>query len=190
MLEQLLDGVEPKMQKSLNFLIDQFSQIRGAGAQTSLVDSLKAEVYGQTMVLKQIATITTPDSKTIAIQPWDKTNIPFIEKAIREVQELGLNPSNDGNIIRLNVPPLTEERRQSLIKIIAQKQEEAKVSLRNVRHEAINQLHKMHKTGQINPDQLADLEFKLKEKLNKFVEKYSSDIDQAYRQKEKEMLEI
>jgi ribosome recycling factor len=190
MLDQIISSVEPKMQKSLTYLNEQFNQIRGNRAQTGLVEGITVEIYGQKMLLKQVATLSTPDAMTVSIQPWDKSNIDSIEKAIRDTQSLGLNPSNDGNIIRINIPPLTEERRKQLVKIIAQKQEEAKVSLRNIRHDAINELHKKHKAGEISADMLAETEFKLKDKLNKLIEEYSEQIDQSYKQKEKEMLEI
>lgn len=190
MLDQLISEIEPKMHKTIAFFSDELTQIRGNRAQPGLVDNVKVEVYGQLMILKQIATISTPDAKTIAIQPWDRANITSIERAISENQSLGLNPSNDGNIIRINMPPLTEERRRDLAKLVAKMQEEAKISLRNIRHDSINELHKLHKTSQISAEQLSEMEFRLKDSLNKLIDKYSKQIDEIYLEKEKEIMEI
>ncbi|MDP4038377.1 MAG: ribosome recycling factor [bacterium] len=190
MLDQIISDIKPKMQKTLIHLEDELRSIRGSRAQVGLVDTLKVEVYGQEMLLKQIATITTPDGKTIAITPWDKANIATIGKSITDNQGLGLTPSNDGNMIRLAMPPLTEERRRQMIKMVSQKLEACKISLRNIRHEAINDLHHRHRDEEISDQQLNDLEHKLKEQLNKIIEDYSKRADDIYKLKEKEMMEV
>lgn len=186
MLDQILRPLEQKMAKTLEHLEDELTKVRSSRAQAGLVDGLKVEVYGQDMVLKSIASINTPDAKTILIQPWDKSNLAVIEKAIRESQSLGLNPSNDGNMIRLNLPPLTEERRTELVKLVSEKIEQTKVSLRNTRHEALAEGRRLHKDKKLTDDDIRRLE----SELNKLIETYNNRADGLFTAKHKEMMEI
>ncbi len=186
MIDQILGSVEEKMKKSLHYFEEELGQIRGGRAQVGLVDTLKVEVYGQEMVLKQLATVSTPDARTIMIQPWDKTTMPSIEKAIRENQSLGLNPSNDGNVIRLNVPALTEERRTELAKSLNSKLEECNVSLRSARHEGMDDAKKRKNTKEITEDDL----YAVEQRLNKLIEKYQSAAQTILEAKQKEIMVV
>lgn len=185
-MDTILSAVEAKMQKGLAYFRDELGNIRGARAQVGLVDSLRVEVYGQEMVLKQIATVSTPDARTIMIQPWDKSNMPSIEKAIRDNQSLGLNPSNDGNVIRLNVPALTEERRAELAKSLNSKLEECNISLRSARHEGMDDAKKKKNSKEITEDDL----YAAEQGLNKLIEKYQAEAQKELAAKQKEIMEV
>lgn len=174
------------MQKALDYFEEELGQVRGGRAQAGLVDSLKVEVYGQEMSLKQIATVMTPDARTIAIQPWDKSNMPMIEKAIRDNHSLGLNPSSDGNVIRLNVPTLTEERRAQLVKLVSEKTEACNVAMRNARHDALNEAKKALKAKEISEDEYYGIE----KQLNSLIEKYHTKADSLFAAKEREMMSL
>lgn len=174
------------MQKALDYFEEELGQVRGGRAQAGLVDSLKVEVYGQEMSLKQIATVMTPDARTIAIQPWDKSNMPMIEKAIRDNHSLGLNPSSDGNVIRLNVPTLTEERRAQLVKLVSEKTEACNVAMRNARHDALNEAKKALKAKEISEDDYYSIE----KQLNSLIEKYHNKADALFAAKERGMMSL
>ncbi len=186
MTHSIAAAAEPKMQKALDYFEEELGQVRGGRAQAGLVDSLKVEVYGQEMTLKQIATVITPDARTIAIQPWDKSNMPMIEKAIRDNHSLGLNPSSDGHVIRLNVPTLTEERRTQLVKLISEKTEACNVALRNARHDAINEAKKALKNKVISEDDYYGIE----KQLNSLIEQYHAKADALFAVKEREMMSL
>ena len=174
------------MQKGISFFEEELQQIRGGRAQVSLLDNVKVEVYGQEMVLKQLATVSTPDARTIMVQPWDKTTMASIEKAIRENQGLGLNPSNDGNVIRLNVPSLTEERRAELAKSLNSKLEECHITLRGARHDGMDQAKKQKNSKEITEDDL----FAIEQGLNKLIEKYQVQAHSLLAAKQKEIMEV
>ena len=186
MLDSILQSVETKMQKAIGFFFEDLKQIRGGRAQVGLVDNLKFEVYGQQMVLKQVASVSTPDARTIMIQPWDKTTMPAIEKAIHENQSLGLNPSNDGNVIRLNIPPLTEERRAELAKSLNTKLEECTISLRSARHEGMDDVKKKKNNKELTEDDAYDAE----QRLNKIIEKFQAQAQTLLAAKQKEIMEV
>src|SRR5206468_6530244 len=130
--------------------------------------------------------ITTPDAKSIAITPWDRSMLQVIEKAIRDDQRLGLNPNNDGSVIRLNIPAMTEDRRRDIIKILGQKVEECRIALRNIRHDALDEVKKMEKSKQATQD---DVKFAETE-LNKKIDQYQAKIETIASAKEKEILEV
>ncbi len=186
MVSDTLASVEPKMAKALDYLNEELKSLRGGRASTGLVDGLTIDLYGQSMVLKQVATISTPDAHTIAITPWDKAALPIIEKAIRENQSLGLNPASDGNAIRVNVPPMTAERRQQIIKQLGEKTEQCHISLRNIRHEALDEARKLEKSKQATIDDVRSAE----NQLNRLIEQYRVKIEQIEKAKTAELLEV
>lgn len=186
MVEQSLKKAEEQMKRSLEFFEEELGGVRSGRAQASLVDSLKVDVYGSQMMVKQIATVNTPDARTIAITPWDKANMPMIEKSIREAQNLGLSPSNDGNVIRLNIPPLTEDRRRAMVKLISEKLEACNISLRNARHEVQSEVKKALKDKTISEDDYYDAE----QKLNKLIDQFHKKSEGIFAAKEREMMEV
>ncbi len=185
-MESILSSVESKMQKALLFFGEELAQIRGGRAQVGLVDGLRVEVYGQEMLLKTIATVSTPDARTIMIQPWDKSNMPAIEKAIREQPSLGLNPSNDGNVVRLNVPTLTEERRAELAKSLNAKLEECNIALRSARHDGMDEAKKKKNNKELTEDDM----YALEQRLNKLIEKSQAEAHTLLAAKQKEIMEV
>lgn len=182
---QYLKTAESKMQAALQHLQEELTGVRSGRANPGLVDTIKVNVYGQESPLKTIATITTPDAKTIQIQPWDNGNISVIEKAISENQTLGLNPSSDGRVIRINVPTMSEETRNQMVKLVREKAENANISLRNARHEAINDAKKAEKDKSISQDELSRIE----KDVTSLLEKYQNQINSTISDKESELLQ-
>lgn len=178
----MLEELTTKLSASLSAFQEDLSSVRTGRASASLVENLMAEVYGSPMPIKQIASVTVPDARSLAIQPWDKSNLAGIEKAIRE-SELGFNPTNDGNLVRITVPPLSEERRVELVKVAAGKAENAKVSVRNIRREVMDKIATQLKEKQIGEDEQARLEKQVQEKVDATVAK----IDELLKQKETEI---
>lgn len=186
MQPQSLKSAEEQMKNALEFFDQELKGVRSGRAQASLVDSIKVDVYGQSMMIKQIATVNTPDAKTIAITPWDKANMSSIEKAIRETQSLGLNPASDGQAVRINIPPLTEERRREMVKMISEKLEACSISLRNARHDVLNEAKRQLKARDITEDDY----YQTEQDLNKLIDKYNKTAEQKFAAKEREMMEI
>lgn len=186
MIQSIIDKATPRMDKAVEHLEDQLRQIRTGRAQVIMVDGITVDQYGQTMPLKAVASLSTPDAHTIAITPWDKSMIPVIEKAIRETQSLGLNPGNDGSTIRLNLPPMTTERRQQVTKQVGEQIEACHVALRNVRHDILDEAKKAEKAKQISQD---DLKF-AEEQLNKKIETYRTKLEAIREAKVKEIMEV
>ena len=180
-----LQDIESNMQKSVDSAQRTFNSIRTGRANPSLLDRLKVEYYGSETPLKSLATISTPDSQTIAIQPFDLNTLPLIEKAI-STSDLGLTPNNDGKLIRINVPPLTEERRKEFCKLASKYAEEGKVALRNIRRDAIEKVKKTEKDGSISEDQSRDEQDKIQNLTNKFI----SQIENHLADKEAEILKV
>lgn len=183
--DTILLEAEERMEKSVVALEREFSKLRTGRASTGLVDGLKAEYYGSLTPLAQMATVSVPDSRTIAIQPWDKGGLGAIEKAILK-SDLGLTPVNDGKIIRIAIPPLTEERRRDLVKIARKYGEEAKVGVRNARRDANEALKKAEKNGDITEDDLK----RATETVQKLTDRFVGDVDGKCASKEKEIMEI
>ncbi len=177
--------IESSMRKSVEAAQRTFNTIRTGRANPSLLDRLSVEYYGAETPLKSLATISTPDSQTIAIQPFDLGSLPLIEKAI-SISDLGFTPNNDGKIIRINVPPLTEERRKEFCKIAAKYAEEGKVSLRNIRRDAIEKIKRSEKEGEMSEDQSRDEQ----EKVQKITNKFISEIETHLSEKEAEILKV
>ena len=139
-------AAEEKMEMTLEFLDEAFSRIRAGRANTRILDGIRVEYYGSVVPLSNVATVTTPDAKTILVQPWEKQMLKVVEKAIQD-SEVGITPENNGEVIRLGIPPLTEERRKQLVKQTKQEAEEAKISIRNARREGIDEIKKAVKQG-------------------------------------------
>lgn len=186
MENQLIKQAQSKFDDALEHLKAELAGVRSGRASAGLVDTIKIEVYGQSMPLKTVATISTPDAKTIQIQPWDQSNLSFIEKAISENQSLGLTPNNDGRVIRINLPPLSEETRTQLTKVVKEKAENANVSMRNARHEAINSAKDKEKSKEMTQDQVV----KIQKDLDKLIDDYQKQVQQVVTTKEQELMSV
>ena len=174
-----------KMEKSVDTFRNELSKVRTGRASISLLDGISVDAYGSPMPMNQVATMTIPESRMIAIQPWDPQMVPAIEKAIMK-SNLGLAPANDGKVIRLTIPQLTEERRKELVKQVRKVAEEFRVAIRNVRREAIDTLKQQKKDKDISEDDL----FKLQDDAQKETDTYVKQIDKVTEHKEKEMMEV
>ncbi len=173
------------MSKSVEAAQRNFNTIRTGRANTSLLDRISVEYYGTETPLKSLATISTPDSQTIAIQPFDLGSLTTIEKAIA-TSDLGFTPNNDGKIIRINVPPLTEERRKEFCKLASKYAEEGKVALRNIRRDAIEKIKKSEKDGDLSEDQSRDEQ----ETIQKETDHFIKDIEKKLSEKEADILKV
>lgn len=182
---QVHKELEHKMQKTIRVFKEELHSIRAGRANPALLDRISVEYYGTPTPLKQVASVSAPEPRLLVIQPYDKTAIQAIEKAITQ-SDLGINPSNDGKIIRLAIPQLTEERRKELIKIVKKNGEEAKVALRNERRDANDKLKKMQKSGELTEDDQKQAE----DDVQKLTDKYIKIVDELITTKEKEMLEV
>ncbi len=183
--KEILHNTEEKMKKAVDSVMREFSEIRTGRASPSLVEGLHINYYETPTLLKQLASISVPDAHLIVIQPWDITAIVEIEKAIMK-SNLGVNPSNDGKLIRLSIPPLSKERRQELVKVVHKMAEEGRVSLRTIRREAKEALEKLEKDKVIPEDD----KFRGIDELQKLVDKYIAKVDEILKNKEKEILEF
>ena len=184
-MKEQIKSHEAKMQKTLDVLSKELAAVRAGRANPAVLDKITVEYYGAPTPLNQVAAISTPDPRTLAIQPWDGSVLKAIEKAI-QVSDLGINPQNDGKQIRLNFPPLTEERRKELIKGVSKTGEEAKVALRNIRRDAMDSIKKMEKAGDISEDDLKQGE----EKIQKITDKMIEKVDKAIETKTKEIMTV
>jgi len=184
MIEQIKKNTDAKMQKSLSLFSQELSKLRTGRASPALLEGIKVDYYGSQLPLNQVATISIPEPRLIIIQPWDKTALPNIEKAIFK-SAVGLTPNNDGNVIRLAVPPLTTERREELIKLTLRMAEETKVAIRNIRREANNEIKKLEKDKEISED----ASFKAHEKIQQSTDDYIEKVDAVQQDKEKEIRE-
>ena len=180
-----LDEVEQNMQKTIESTQRSFNTIRTGRANPSLLDRVTVEYYGTETPLKALANISTPDSSTITIQPYDKGSLAQIEKSI-SMSDIGLVPNNDGSIIRLNVPPLTSERRQELVKLAGKMAEEGKVALRNIRRDAVDAVRKQEKNSDISEDESRDLQ----ELIQKVTDRFTTKIEQLLSAKEEEITTV
>lgn len=176
---------EEKMNKTLDSLNNEFGTIRAGRANPHVLDKIRVDYYGTPTPLQQVGNISVPEPRMLVIQPWEKTLIKSIEKAI-QTSELGINPTNDGSVIRLVFPELTEERRKELAKDVKKKGDNAKVALRNIRRDANEVFKKAEKAGEISEDELQDLEHKIQKLIDKMVEK----IDKAVEVKTKEIMTV
>ena len=181
----LFDEAEISFKKTLDHMKTEFARLQIGRASPMLVEHIVVEAYGITQPLKSVASITTPDPKTIQIQPWDKGLLSAVEKAI-QISGLNLPPVNDGVVIRINIPPLTEERRRELAKVVGKIAEEAKIAIRSVRQQMNTKFKDMEKAGQISEDELKIAEKKLQEK----VDGYNKQIDDLAKQKEEDIMKF
>ncbi|TVR34490.1 MAG: ribosome recycling factor [Spirochaetaceae bacterium] len=184
-MDQVQKQSEERMKKSVHALEEEFNTIRTGRASAALFDKIKVEYYGNPTPLNQVATISVPEARLVVIQPWDKGIISDIEKAIQK-SELSVNPSNDGKVIRINIPPLTEERRKEYAKVARSMAEQARVAVRNIRRDANDELKKQEKDGELSEDELKRAE----DEIQKLTDKYVEEINRALESKENEILEI
>jgi len=185
MSSEVIMEMAEKMGNSLEAYRTDLTRIRTGRASLSLLDGIKVEAYGSSMPLNQVGTLTIPESRQIVIQPWDPQVMSGIEKAILK-SELGLTPINDGKVIRINIPQLTEERRKELVKIVKKIAEEYRVAIRNHRREAIDALKKQKKNKEISEDE----QFKLQDEAQKETDSYIAKIDEVAAEKENEVMEV
>lgn len=175
---------EEKMQKAFDFLLGDYQTIRAGRANPHVLDKLKVDYYGTPTPIQQVGNITVPEARMIQIAPWEKSLIRDIEKAIM-ASDIGITPSNDGSVIRLVFPELTEERRKELVKDVKKKGEDAKVAVRNIRRDANDSFKKLAKT-EVSEDEIKDLE----DSVQKLTDKFIKDIDKAIEEKSKEILTV
>ena len=183
-MESAKNETEDRMKKALKALNDEFNTLRTGRASTALFDKIRVEYYGNPTPLNQVATISVPEARLVVIQPWDKSVVGEIEKAIQK-SELSLNPNNDGKVIRIAIPPLTEERRQEYVKVAKNMAEQSRVSIRNSRRDANEDMKKAQKDGTISEDGLKRAE----DDIQKLTDKYIDEVNLALEEKEKEILE-
>lgn len=185
MIDETLKDAEHRMQSAVQSFDRELSSVRTGRARPSLVESLKVEYYGTPTPLNQMATINAPEPRMITIQPFDKTQMSAIEKAIQK-SDLGLTPTNDGNLMRLVIPALNEERRKELAKQVHKKAEEARVAVRNVRRDSLDHLRKAQHAKEITDDD----ERRSQERLQKITDRFVAEVDQHANTKERELLEV
>ena len=185
MIEQILSETDSKMKKAVEALTRDLAGIRTGRASPALVDHIRVDYHGVPTPLNQLASIAVPEAKMIVIQPWDRTSIHSIEKAILK-SDLGLNPTSDSNVIRITIPPLTEERRKELIKVVHKRLEEAKIALRNIRRDSIEKLKQSEKNKEISQDQNT----RAAEQLQKLTDSFIERVNGTGKDKEKEMMEV
>lgn len=184
-MSEVIFEMAEKMEKSVESFKKELAKVRTGRASLSILDGISVNAYGSSMPLNQVGTLTIPESRLIAIQPWDPQMLPAIEKAILK-SDIGLNPISDGKIIRLNIPQLTEERRKELVKSVKKVSEEFRVAIRNIRRDAIEVLKKQKKDKEISEDEL----FKFQEEAQTETDSYIKKIDDATAAKEKEVMEV
>jgi ribosome recycling factor len=184
-MEQIIADAKEKMKRAVAALQDEFNTLRTGRASPALFDKIRVEYYGNPTPLNQVATISAPEARLVVIQPWDKSTIGDIEKAIQK-SELSVNPSNDGKVIRISIPPLTEERRKEFLKIGKSMAEQNRVSIRNTRREANDDLKKAQKDGTISEDDLKRAE----DEVQKLTDLHIAQVNDQLEEKEQEILEI
>jgi ribosome recycling factor len=185
MIDELLEDARERMLKSAESAQHEFSTVRTGRASPALLDRIVVDYYGAMTPLNQLATISAPEARLLTVQPYDKSSIKAIEKAINE-SDVGLNPSNDGNVVRLAVPELTEERRKDLVKVVRNLAEEGRVAIRNVRRDTMQQLRELKSEGEASSDD----EHRAEVELQKLTDARVGDLDEVLKAKEKEILEV
>ena len=184
-MEQVVKTAEEKMNKTVNALLGEYASIRAGRANPNVLDKVTVEYYGVPTPVNQVAAVSVPEARTLLIQPWDKSTLKLIEKAIL-TSDIGLNPQNDGSVLRLIFPPLTEERRRELVKGVYKYSEEAKIAVRSIRRDAMEKLKDMKKKSEITEDDLKNAE----KKMQDLTDKFCKEIDGTAAVKEKEIMEI
>lgn len=183
--DEIFSDAEHRMQQAVESLRQDLTTLRTGRASPALVERLLVDYYGASTPLQQMAAINATDARTITIQPWDRKALGDIEKAIQK-SDLGLNPSNDGNVLRITIPPLTEERRKDLVKVLRKKVDESKVAVRNVRRDAHDKLREQEKAKTLSEDDLK----RSMDRLQKMTDKYIEEMDKVSLAKEHEILEV
>lgn len=184
-VENTKKNAETRMKKSIDALKAEFIKIRTGRAHTSLLDHVKVTCYGSEMPINQVATITILDNRTLGVSPYDKNTVSTVEKAIRD-SDLGLNPTNAGGVLRVPLPPMTEERRKELVKVVKHEAETAKIAIRNVRRDANGELKALVKDKSISEDE----EKRAEEVIQKLTDKYIAEVDTHFSEKEHELMEV
>jgi ribosome recycling factor len=184
-MDTVLKDAETRMKKSIAALEDEFNTLRTGRASAALFDKVKVDYYGQPTPLNQAATISVPEARLVVIQPWDKALLGEIERAIQK-SELSVNPNNDGKVIRINIPPLTEDRRKELVKVAKNYAEQCKVAIRNIRRDANEELKKLQKGGDISEDD----EKRGTDEVQKLTDKYVDEAGKLQDLKEQEIMEV
>lgn len=184
-MDQITQDTKSRMKKSIDALNDDFNSIRTGRASTALFDKIRIDYYGQPTPITQVATVSIPEARLVVIQPWDKSVLGEIEKAIQK-SELSLNPNNDGKVIRINIPPLTEERRKEYVKMAKNMAEKARVAIRNIRRDANEELKKQEKKSDITEDDLK----RSMDDIQKMTDDFIKEIDTILGEKEKEIMEV
>ena len=185
MIKDILDETRDKMRSSLSFFEEELLGIRGGRASTALVDRLKVDYYGQETELRQLANLSTPEAMQILIRPYDKSSVKSIERAIQQAN-IGVNPNVDGDVIRLNMPPLTGERRQELVKFLHKRMEESRVAIRNIRRSANGDLDEFEKEKMISEDDKKHGQ----DEVQKLTDDFIAKIDEMGKAKEQEILDV
>ena len=184
-MKQVLTKTEERMQRRINHLESEYKAIRAGRANPAVLDKVKVDYYGTPTPVNQLATVSVPEARTITIQPWDTSILNTIMKAI-QTSDIGINPQNDGKMLRLSFPPLTEDRRKEIVKDVAKIAEETKVQIRNVRRESMDDLKKLKKDGELTEDDLKNAEKKVQNITDKFIK----TADSMSADKQKEIMEI
>lgn len=184
-MQELLTNTEEKMNKTVGVLERDYKSIRAGRANVSVLDRITVDYYGSPTPIQQMAAVSVPEPRILMIQPWDASTLKDIEKAIL-TSDIGINPQNDGRVIRLSFPPLTEERRKEIVKDVRKTAEESKVAVRNTRRDAIEKLKALKKSNTVTEDDVADGE----KKIQNLTDKYCKEIDELAALKEKEIMEI
>jgi ribosome recycling factor len=186
MLEEIIQEVKSSMDSTLEALRRDFAAIRTGRASTAMIEHLKVDYYGNQSPINQVATLSVPEPRLIVIKPWEANLIPEIEKAIRAEKNLGLNPANDGSVIRLPIPELTEERRRDITKVARQRGEDARVAVRHGRRDGIDMLQDAQKEGEMSEDDSRNGQ----DQVQKLTDEYIAKIDEIVKNKEAEIMEV
>lgn len=185
MIKEITEDAEKRMKKSIESLKGELTKLRTGRAHTSLLDHVMVSYYGNDTPLSQVASVTVSDPRTLSVKPWEKSMIGAVEKAIMQ-SNLGLNPASQGEVIRVPLPPLTEERRKDMIKIVRQEGENAKVAIRNIRRDANGDFKSLNKEKDITDDELKQAE----DGVQKITDKYVTEVDEILAVKEKDLMEV
>lgn len=185
MVKEIINDTENRMKKTVEHLVKDLAALRAGRANPALLDKITVDYYGQPTPINQLGNIGVPEARLLVIQPWDKSSIPEIEKAIIK-SDLGVNPTNDGNVIRIAIPPLTEERRKELVKVVKKRAEEAKIAVRNLRREANDAIKQGEKDKSISEDEAK----KRLDDIQKLTDNTIKEIDKVLQAKEKEIMEV
>lgn len=185
MIKEILQDAESRMKKSIESLDDQFSKIRTGRAHPSILDTIKVEYYGSEVPISQVANVTVEDSRTLVVQPWERQMVSVVEKAIM-TSDLGVNPVTVGNVMRIPLPPLTEERRRELIKVARAEAENARVAIRNIRRDANGDIKDLLKEKEISEDEARRAE----EQVQKLTDKYVEQVETRLKEKEAALLDV